>query len=306
MAGVGILLYTLFRTTGHYYVEGVGYATVQDVLEGALDSAPFLLLLCALKLLATSLTLGSGASGGIFSPGLFMGATLGASYGILAKQLLPELPFDPGAFAVAGMAGVIGGSTGAALAAIVMIFEMTLDYNVIVPMTITVALAYGIRRALCPESIYSMKLARRGHLVPDSLRANPHELQQAVDVMNRSGVAMPASSSPNDAVHVLSERADLSWFLVVEGEAVVGAAMRADVLDARGEENLGGIARRDMVRVDPHASLLEVLEVLRVARASIALVVQSAMPLRRDTVKGIVTKEEIADAVLEASEAFQG
>jgi len=74
---VGMMVYTLFQTFGHYYVEGVGYATVQDVLVGGLDVAPLLALLFACKLIATLLSLGSGASGGIFSPSLFMGATLG-------------------------------------------------------------------------------------------------------------------------------------------------------------------------------------------------------------------------------------
>ena len=310
MAAVGILFYVLLRSTGHYYVEGIGYATVQDVLTGTLDSAPFLLLLCLLKLVATSLTLGSGASGGIFSPGLFMGATLGAGYGHLVQRLLPGVPFSPPAFAVAGMAGLIGGSTGAALAAIVMIFEMTLDYDVIVPMTITVALAYGIRRTLCPESIYSMKLVRRGRFVPDSLRANPHELLRAADVMNRFGTALPASSSLDQAVRMLSERAEIAWFLAVDGEGVAGAALRAEVLAARGERGgetrLGEIVHEDAVRVDPHTPLPQLLETLRITPVSMALVVEAAAPLRADSVLGIVTKGEIADALVQANAAFEG
>jgi len=74
---VGLLLYALMRWGGHYYVEGVGYATIQATLTSQLNGAWFLLLLYVCKLLATSLSLGSGASGGIFSPSLFMGATLG-------------------------------------------------------------------------------------------------------------------------------------------------------------------------------------------------------------------------------------
>ena len=134
--------------TGHYSVEGVGYATIQDVLLGDLSWVLFVLF--ALKLVTTSLTLGSGASGGVFSPALYLGATLGGAYGLAIHWLFPRLPINPAAFAVAGMAGVVGGSTGAALAAIVMIFEMTLDYTVIIPMTITVALSYGVRKMLHP------------------------------------------------------------------------------------------------------------------------------------------------------------
>jgi CIC family chloride channel protein len=171
MAMIGASMYLLFRTLGHYYIEGVGYATVQDILSARLDAIWLLLLLCALKLLATSITLGSGASGGIFSPALFIGSTLGASYALAVHALCPSLPIDPKAFAIAGMAGLVGGSTGAAMTAIVMTLEMTLDYQVVLPMAVTVALSYGLRKMMLSDSIYTMKLTRRGLAVPQALRA---------------------------------------------------------------------------------------------------------------------------------------
>ncbi len=170
MTLVGIMMYILYRAFGHYYIEGVGYATIQDILTGNLNVVMILLLLFALKLLAVSLTLGSGASGGIFSPGLFMGATLGGAYGIIINMIFPTLGVTPPAFAVAGMAGVIGGSTGAAMTAIVMIFEMTRDYTVIIPMTITVAISFGIRKRFSDSTIYTEKLVRRGHFMPGDLQ----------------------------------------------------------------------------------------------------------------------------------------
>ncbi len=170
MAIVGIMMYIMFRAFGHYYIQGIGYSTIQDVLTGNLDTVLLLLLLFALKLLSVSLTLGSGASGGIFSPGLFMGATLGGAYGIIINMIFPTLGVSPPAFAVAGMAGVIGGSTGAAMTAIVMIFEMTRDYTVIIPMAITVAISFGIRKKLSDATIYTERLVRRGHFMPGDLQ----------------------------------------------------------------------------------------------------------------------------------------
>ncbi|MGH7943032.1 MAG: chloride channel protein, partial [Limisphaerales bacterium] len=82
---VGIIIYVTQTAFGHYYVEGVGYATVQQVLTGALSALPLLLLLFVLKVIVTSLTLGSGGSGGIFSPSLFLGATFGAAFGLVLK-----------------------------------------------------------------------------------------------------------------------------------------------------------------------------------------------------------------------------
>ena len=173
MAGmlvVGTLMYLLMYRFGYYYVEGVGYATIQDVLSGFQHSFYLLLLLFAAKLLATSLTLGSGASGGVFSPALFLGATSGAAWGVALNHFIPALHVSPAAFAIAGMGAVVGGSTGAAMAAIVMIFEMTLDYTVIIPMTLTVAISYAVRRSLVKDSIYTRKLTMRGESVPETLR----------------------------------------------------------------------------------------------------------------------------------------
>ena len=91
MLMVGLIIYALFSSFGHYYVEGVGYATIQDVLTGGQFPLYLLILLFVLKLLATSLTLGSGASGGVFSPALFLGATAGAAYGVALHRLFPAL-----------------------------------------------------------------------------------------------------------------------------------------------------------------------------------------------------------------------
>jgi CIC family chloride channel protein len=200
---VGIMMYGALALWGHYYIEGVGYATVQDVLSGVRFPLYLLLALCGLKLLATSLTLGSGASGGVFSPALYIGATLGAAYGTVVSWI-PGLQVSVAAFAVAGMAGLVGGVTGAAMAAIVMIFEMTLDYNVIVPMTITVAISYGVRTVLSKGSIYTVKLRRRGHYTPDGLRTNPHFVKQARELMRPNFRIESASTLVETCAHTLS------------------------------------------------------------------------------------------------------
>ena len=96
----------------------------------------------------------------------------------------PALNISAPAFAVAGMAGVVGGATGAAMAAIVMIFEMTLDYTVIIPMTLVVAISYGLRRSVTKDSIYTRKLVLRGDPVPESLRADLQFTRRAASIMN--------------------------------------------------------------------------------------------------------------------------
>ena len=167
MFGVGLMMYMLMRTNGHYYIQGVGYATIDDVLRDALNEPGLLLLLIGAKLLATGLTLGSGASGGVFSPLLFLGATAGGSIGLLTATIAPKMVIGPPAMAVVGMATMIGSATGAVLTAIVMLFEMTRDYNVVLPVIGAVAIANVVRKCICPPTIYTLKLFRRGHAVPD-------------------------------------------------------------------------------------------------------------------------------------------
>jgi CIC family chloride channel protein len=182
---VGLLLYALMRWGGHYYVEGVGYATIQATLTNQLDGAWFLLLLYVCKLLATSLSLGSGASGGIFSPSLFMGATLGGAFAGLLQFIFPALPISVPAFAMVGMGTMVGSGTGAAMTSVAMVFEMTRDYNIVLPTILAVAVGLGTRRLLSRENIYTMKLFRRGHPIPKALHANMFLVRTAAAVMDR-------------------------------------------------------------------------------------------------------------------------
>jgi CIC family chloride channel protein len=308
MFPVGIIMYLLMVTLGHYYVEGVGYSTVHDVLSGTLSQAYLLLLLFLLKLLTTSLSLGSGASGGVFSPALFMGATLGGAYGIVAGLLFPTLPISPPALAVAGMAGMVGGTTGAAMAAIVMIFEMTLDYNVIVPMTITVALSYGVRRMFSIESIYTRNLARFGHYVPEALHTNFQQIRRAKDVMDTRMVIVPASATLGKFARIALEQTAVSWFLVEDSNRVVGVVTKEAALGAltqHGETlTLGEVANRDYVTVAEEASLFDVIARLHSNHASIALVTCSQEAVSAGDVKGLITKHHIGDSMAQAIELF--
>lgn len=308
MLVVGVLMYGSWTWLGHYYVEGVGYATVQDILSGQLAGVGILLLLFALKLAATSLTLGSGASGGVFSPALFMGATVGGAYGVLLERLLPGLHLDPVAFAVAGMAGVVAGATGAAIAAIVMIFEMTLDYGVIVPMTLTVAVAYGVRRVLCPESIYTMKLVRRGHTMPDALQANLPQRRLAGAFMDTRLAVVAADLAVPALRDLARQRPETDWYLVVADDTVHGVMSRqalADITDADADAGTAGdLAGRGFVWVTRRDGLYDLAGAVHAARAEVALVTDVPGERAPDRVRGIVTWQQIASALAQTAELF--
>ena len=143
------------------HIFGAGFETIEAALTGPLPWI-FLISLLFLKLLATALTLGSGNSGGVFAPALFMGAMLGGFFGLAVDIAFPQFAINPGAYALAGMAAVFVGAARAPLTAILIAFEMSNDYKVILPLMAATIVALIIAHRIQPESIYTLKLARRG------------------------------------------------------------------------------------------------------------------------------------------------
>jgi CIC family chloride channel protein len=299
---VGLTIYILRISLGYYYVEGVGYSTIQDILTGKISALSVLVLLFVAKLFATSLTLGSGGSGGIFSPSLFMGAAIGGAYGLLLQFLFPTIVISPPAFAVAGMAGLVGGVTGAALAAIVMIFEMTLDYSVILPMTITVALSYGVRKLFFRESIYTLKLARRGRSVPEALQTDVLLMQRAEDLMVPV-MTVEFSDTFGMFSEFLRKKAN-SFFLVADGQKIIGIVPGATTLSKNRGVRFGDVAAKDYILVTEDDTLFQVIDRILSGSASFALVVHDAGTVSADTVKGVVTKESLISAIEKHQELF--
>ncbi len=310
MLAVGGLMYVLMTTTGNYYVDGVGYSTIQDILTGKMNAVPILVLLFFLKLLATALTLGSGGSGGIFSPSLFLGATAGGAFGIVLQHVFPHTPVSPTAFAVAGMAGMVGGATGAAMTAIVMIFEMTLDYSVILPMTMTVVLSYGTRTLLTRESIYTMKLARREHYIPAALQANLLHVRRARDIMEKPVVTISSSDSLDVLASRSVEHQHVRWFLVVDGGHIAGVAPRDYALSAseterRGWHSVADVMRRDFILAREKETMDSIVARMHRPHAAVAIVLRypSSPPSAVD-VRGIITWERVAELLEENVDLF--
>jgi len=178
---------------------GVGYETVEHSLhlenkakpaaevtsrqavfldrEGMLRELAWLLPLVLLKPLMTSLTLAGGGSGGIFAPSLFLGATLGAAFGLICNLAVPDWSADPGVYAIVGMGAVVAGTTHGVLSAILIVYELTDDYHIILPIMAAAGLSSLIARLIDSESIYHKKLSRRGELV-----ARGHELHRLEDI----------------------------------------------------------------------------------------------------------------------------
>jgi chloride channel protein, CIC family len=140
---------------------GVGYDSISEALFGNM-ALKLTLSLFLLKLVATIITLGAGGSGGIFAPSLFMGAMLGETFGQFAGQLFPAVTAPPGAYAMVGMAAFFSGAAHAPVTAILILFELTGNYEIILPLMLATVTSTLLSRALSPESIYTLKLTRRG------------------------------------------------------------------------------------------------------------------------------------------------
>jgi len=152
LGGLGIFFPQLF---------GVGYEAISSALHEE-TVVWVLFFLIFMKIIATSLTLGSGGSGGIFAPSLFIGAMLGGFFGNLVHLAFPEVTATPGAYALVGMSAVVAGTTHAPITAMLIIFEMTGDYRIILPLMLSSVLSTLLSHKFSRESIYTMKLVRRG------------------------------------------------------------------------------------------------------------------------------------------------
>ncbi len=140
---------------------GVGYPVLGNAVAGAY-AAGFLVVLLLGKMVATSLTIGIGGSGGVFAPSLFIGAMLGSGFGQVAHGALPGLVGPVGAYGLIGMGAVFAGAARAPITAVIIMFELTGEYSIILPLMTAIVLASGISHALSADTIYTLKLRRRG------------------------------------------------------------------------------------------------------------------------------------------------
>ncbi len=306
---VGVLMYLLLRTLGQYYVDGVGYATVQAVLAGQISTFWLLGLLSACKLLATSLSLGSGSSGGIFSPSLFMGAMLGGGFAALLNAIGLPIQLSVPAFAMVGMGAMVGGGTGAVMTAVTMIFEMTLDYSIVMPLIVAVAVSIGARRVLSRETIYSLKLVRRGRAIPKARHANMFLVRSAREVMDADIQVLPAEASFDDYLRQPEHAGRLRHVVVTDNGHIYGVirvntGLRRGLEGAHTGVSLRDVASRNFTVVGENETAFDVIRRMWRRGAIMAVVVRGRGIPRGSDVAGVITKEHVADSVADSVKAY--
>ncbi len=301
MTVVGAMMVGLAHSFGHSYIDGVGYGVIQSVLDKSMTAAGLLALLFGLKLLATTISLGCGASGGIFSPSLYLGATLGAAFASLAILVLPNAGMTLPSAAIVGMAAMVGAGTGGVMTAIVMVFEMTRDYAIIVPVIVAVAVAAGVRRALIPETLYTIKLRHRGHRIPKERHVNLYLVQQAQDVMERRFILAEAGSTLRQCIG-WEDIDDLRAMIVEREGRIVGLIPPRSGIWRESVNNperlVDDFVEKQLVVCRDVDLLSLALARLKRHKAGAAIVFHGARRPRAADVVGVITKRAIADAVI--------
>jgi CIC family chloride channel protein len=197
-------------------VLGVGYNQVEKVLNGDIV-LQLVVLLAVLKIVATAVCYGSGNAGGIFGPSLFMGSMMGAAVGGVAHTLFPNYTAGPGAYALVGMGTAFAGIVRTPLTSVIMIFEMTRDYTIIVPLMISNMIAFFISYKLQKEPIYEALAHQDGVHLPTHHSRSESERLQVSQAMRSAPVVLSPDMRIGPALHQVEDGAYDAWPVVNAG-----------------------------------------------------------------------------------------
>ena len=280
------------------HILGVGYAAIDLALAQTL-SWWFLLLLVLTKILATSITIGSGGSGGIFAPSLFLGAMAGGFFGTVVHGMFPGVTASPGAYSIVGMGALVGATTHGPLSAILILFEMTGDYKIILPLMISCIISSLASGQLLEESIYTLKLARRGLNIRAGKEVNVLKSMSVKEVMNPDVEAIPENLSLGEVAEKVS-KSKYNSFPVLDKEGnLSGILSFRDYQDVLFDENLKDLvvakdlATTGLIIVSLNESLYDALEKITLKDFAILPVVSPDNPTK---LMGVLSRRDIIGA----------
>ncbi len=203
-----------------------------------------MLILVVLKLVAVAMSYASGNAGGIFGPALFIGAMLGGSVGTIAHNLFPAYTATPGAYALVGMGAAFAGIVRAPMTSVLMIFEMTQDYSVIVPLMISNLVSLFIASRLQPQPIYDALAVQDGiHLPTHASRR--HTRPRVMDIMRRPIETLPPEITVHQAINRIQGSKFQSWIVTEEDSRVLGVVNLTSLQRNLGVEDSNSL--RDLV-----------------------------------------------------------
>jgi CIC family chloride channel protein len=259
------LNYTGFHQLSAPAIFADGYESISSVLGGE-GLWYTMLALVVLKILATNLTLGSGNSGGIFAPSLFAGAMTGGVFGYIVHSLFPGVTAHPGAYALVGMAAVIAGTTHATITSILIVFEMTKDYRIMLALMVACVFSTLIARRLLKASIYTMKLIRQGITLSGGRDVNLLDILRVGEVMRKEYKTIPMHTNLDMIYHYLEESKETTLPVITPGGKLYGMISFQDLRTVLTKHEIdpliiaADIASRDVISVTENENLSEALE----------------------------------------------
>jgi CIC family chloride channel protein len=276
-------------------VMSVGYEYVDQALNGGM-LLQTMLLLCVVKLAATIISYSSGNAGGIFAPSLYLGAMAGGAVGMLVHQFAPFPTGAPGAYALVGMGTLFAGIIRAPMTSVIMIFELTQDYQILVPLMIANMLSYVISRRFQPKPVYHALLEQSNIHLPEAdsrLRKRPLKVR---NIMTRDIVFIPEDTTVRDTLKAFDET-KAAFFLVGHWDQFVGVVTRKVVDQAmhsgRGDETIALLTTSDYEYLHEDQSLEVALQ--RFGNNPDVMPVLSRTSERR--VEGVITLDTILNFI---------
>jgi CIC family chloride channel protein len=259
IGAIGFVTVALFMPR----VLGVGYDVIGDVLDERV-SVKIAAELAVAKLLAWWLALGSGTSGGTLAPILLISASFGTVVGAGLNHVMPGRPIALGAFAIVAMAATFGSSTRATFTSIVFVFELTRDYQVILPLMLATVIADLVYSAVNDDSLMTEKLRRRGLLIGRHYGVDPLTTTFVSEIMTNHVEVIVVSATLGDAREHFASRAHSAYPIVDPDGTLRGIVTRGDLISTEGgsETSLLEVASTDVVTVDKFATASAVLQVM--------------------------------------------
>jgi chloride channel protein, CIC family len=272
-------------------IMGVGYEYVDQALNGGLLFRT-MLILCFLKLGATIVSYASGNAGGIFAPSLYIGAMAGGAVGMAVHRLAPVPTADPGAYALVGMGALFAGIIRAPMTSVFMIFEITQDYQILVPLMVANLLSFVISRRFQPVPVYHALLHQDGVHLPPATAHIGRTARTARHVMTTDVACMPPDLSVA-AAWQWAEEHDAPVYLVGDADRVLGTVTRQDLVESRttdkANDPVSTIVQNPFVHAHPDHPMDVVLERLDESGGLLPIVSRSDA----HRLEGIVTPESL-------------
>ena len=255
----------------------------------------FIISIMALKIIATSVSIGSGGSGGIFTPSLFIGAAIGAGMGLVLYDM--DIIGHPGAFALVGMAAFVASTTRATLTAIVLLFEMTASYEIILPLMLSCVVADAVCYVFSENSIYTSKLARRGINIDLGAGQDLMKMIRVKEAMSNEVMTIKPDKPLEIALQMIEDTGHMSLPVVDDDEKLYGIITWTDIhtaaLNHERHLTVRDYCVTDLITVNPEDTLDIALDCLGAREISHLPVVNKR---QKDTLIGIITKGDIIKA----------